>query len=103
MREPEAKSVPECRSAEVPAAPLGRAAEVVPLPFFGPPPGRAPAPPGDPPRGGRPRPGSIFNPGSSGPGISRTGEVFLDGALDPATGWPFVLLDHFAPRPERLE
>jgi len=59
--------------------------------------------PGDPPRRGRPRPGSIFDPGASGPGIrgSRQ-EPFLDGALDPDSGWPFVFLDHFAPRPERV-
>lgn len=47
---------------------------------------------------------SVFNPGASGPGINQSGdENFLDGALDPATGWPFVFLDHFAPRPERVE
>jgi hypothetical protein len=57
-----------------------------------------------PPRNGRPRPGSIFDPGASGPGISQSGEEnFLDGALDPRTGWPFVFLDHFRPRPERVE
>jgi hypothetical protein len=62
------------------------------------------SPPGEPTPGTRPRPGSIFNPGASGPGIDQSGEEnFLDGALDPATGWPFVFLDHFAPRPERLE
>lgn len=65
--------------------------------------GPGPAPPGAPARGGRPRPGSILDPGASGPGISRSGtETFLDGALDPRTGWPFVFLDHFAPRPERV-
>ncbi|HEU5117393.1 MAG TPA: hypothetical protein VFT74_12185, partial [Isosphaeraceae bacterium] len=62
------------------------------------------APPGAPPAGGRPRPGSLFDPGAAGPGIDRSGaENFLDGALDPRTGWPFVFLDHFRPRPERLE
>jgi hypothetical protein len=62
------------------------------------------APPGLPPRLGRPRPGSPFDPGATGPGIghSRT-EPFLDGALDPRTGWPFVFLDHFQPRVDRLE
>jgi hypothetical protein len=43
----------------------------------------------------------MFDPGATGPGISRGPEDFLDGALDPRTGWPFVFLDHFAPRPER--
>ncbi len=62
------------------------------------------AKPGLPPRGGRPRPGSIFDPGAAGPGISQSkGENFLDGALDSRTGWPFVFLDHFHPRPERVE
>ena len=51
----------------------------------------------------RPRPGSRFDPGAGGPGISQGGdENFLDGALDPRTGWPFVFLDHFRPRPERM-
>jgi hypothetical protein len=50
-----------------------------------------------------PEPGSIFDPGASGPGISQGEENFLDGALDPRTGWPFVFLDHFAPRPDRVE
>jgi hypothetical protein len=59
--------------------------------------------PGRPPRNGRPRPGSIFDPGAAGPGISQSGdENFLDGALDPKTGWPFVFLDHFRPIPEKL-
>jgi hypothetical protein len=58
--------------------------------------------PGIPPPRGRPRPGSIFNPGASGPGISQGEGNFLDGALDPRTGWPFVLLDHFRPRRDRL-
>ena len=54
--------------------------------------------------GGRPRPGTIFDPGAAGPGISQRGDQnFLDGALDPKTGWPFVFLDHFKPRPERVE
>jgi hypothetical protein len=60
--------------------------------------------PGAPPRGGRPRPGGIFDPGAAGPGISQSGtQNFLDGALDTRTGWPFVFLDHFQPRPERVE
>ncbi|WP_435018142.1 hypothetical protein TA3x_000087 [Tundrisphaera sp. TA3] len=51
----------------------------------------------------RPRPGSRFDPGAGGPGISQFGdENFLAGALDVRTGWPFVLLDHYRPRPERL-
>lgn len=66
--------------------------------------GDDPAPPGLPPRLGRPRPGSLFDPGASGPGISQSNnESFLDGAFDPRTGWPFVLLDHFQPRPEKVE
>jgi hypothetical protein len=53
---------------------------------------------------GRPRPGSIFDPGAAGPGIRQADEEpFLDGALDPRTGWPFVFLDHFRPRMDRLE
>ena len=61
-------------------------------------------PPGSPPPAGRPRPGSIFDPGAAGPGISQSGEEpFLDGALDPRTGWPFVFLDHFRPKMDRLE
>jgi len=61
------------------------------------------AKPGAPAIGTRPRPGSQFDPGAGGPGISQNGtENFLDGALDPRTGWPFVFLDHFQPRPERL-
>ncbi len=59
--------------------------------------------PGQPAPLSRPRPGSRFDPGAGGPGISQSGtENFLDGALDGRTGWPFVLLDHFKPRPERL-
>jgi hypothetical protein len=56
-----------------------------------------------PPSQGRPRPGSVFDPGASGPGISQGEENFLDGALDPRTGWPLVFLDHFAPRADRVE
>jgi hypothetical protein len=59
--------------------------------------------PGLPPDGRGPEPGGIFDPGASGPGISQGEENFLDGALDPRTGWPFVFLDHFAPRPDRVE
>ena len=41
--------------------------------------------------------------GATGPGIdNRSCRPFLNGALDPATGWPQVFLDHFAPRPERV-
>ncbi len=80
---------------------LGRLGEVLPLP--GPRGDAATAPPGLPPARGRPRPGSIFDPGATGPGISQGEENFLDGALDPRTGWPFVFLDHFRPRPERVE
>ena len=48
--------------------------------------------------------GQPVRPRRGGPGISQSGdENFLDGALDPRTGWPFVLLDHFRPRPERVE
>jgi hypothetical protein len=65
---------------------------------------RAPGAPGAPPALGRPRPGSIFDPGAAGPGISqRPDEPFLDGALDPRTGWPLVFLDHFQPRHDRVE
>jgi hypothetical protein len=80
---------------------LGRMGAVLPLPL--PVAGGDLAPPGFPPARGRPEPGSIFDPGASGPGISQGEENFLDGALDPRTGWPFVLLDHFAPRPDRVE
>lgn len=72
---------------------------LVPLPI---PSGRS-APPGAPSRLGRPRPGGMFDPGATGPGISQREQNFLDGALDPDTGWPFVFLDHFTPRPERVE
>jgi hypothetical protein len=80
---------------------LGRLGAALPLPL--PAAGGGVAPPGFPPARGRPEPGSIFDPGASGPGISQGEENFLDGALDPRTGWPFVLLDHFAPRPDRVE
>ena len=59
--------------------------------------------PGSPTIGTRPRPGSRFDPGAGGPGISQNGDQnFLDGALDRSTGWPFVFLDHYRPRPERM-
>ena len=59
--------------------------------------------PGSPGLLSRPRPGSRFDPGAGGPGISQNGDSnFLDGVLDPRTGWPFVFLDHFRPRPERV-
>ena len=61
------------------------------------------AAPGAPAIGARPRPGSRFDPGAGGPGISQNGDQnFLDGALDASSGWPFVLLDHYRPRPERM-
>src|SRR5262249_21912599 len=38
------------------------------------------------------------------PGVGPKPDVdFLGGALDPRTGWPFVFLDHFRPKPERME
>jgi hypothetical protein len=81
---------------------IGRIGELLPLPGRARPP--RDAPPGMPPGLGRPRPGSRFDPGAAGPGISQSGnENFLDGALDPRTGWPFVLFDHVRPRPERVE
>ncbi|QDU63317.1 hypothetical protein Pan216_41950 [Planctomycetes bacterium Pan216] len=44
-----------------------------------------------------------FRPGASGPGVDRQRpNPMLDGAFDPRTGWPFVLLDHFRPRPGRV-
>jgi hypothetical protein len=52
---------------------------------------------------GRPTPGSIFDPGATGPGITQGEDNFLDGALNPQSGWPFVLLDHFQPRRDRVE
>ena len=46
----------------------------------------------------------MFDPGAAGPGITQGGDQnFLAGAMDPRTGWPFVLLDHFKPRPEQVE
>jgi hypothetical protein len=100
-------TVPPPVEAAPPAPPglsaLGRIADAAPLPLRL---GGAPAvgSPGMPPRGRRPIPGSPFNPGASGPGIGyRSSEMFLDGALDVRSGWPFVFLDHFAPRPERLD
>jgi hypothetical protein len=88
-------------SANPPGA-IGRIGEVLPLPVPASR-GTSSATPGAPPPGGRPRPGSLFDPGATGPGITQGEENFLDGALDPRTGWPFVFLDHFAPRPERVE
>jgi hypothetical protein len=76
---------------------------ILPLPLPSANGGQELAPPGSPPARGRPRPGSIFDPGATGPGISQGEENFLDGALDPRTGWPFVFLDHFAPRADRVE
>jgi hypothetical protein len=83
--------------------PANRARLPGPLRFIPLPRGLATRPPGEPSRVGRPRPGSALDPGATGPGISQGEENFLDGALDPRTGWPFVLLDHFTPRPERVE
>jgi hypothetical protein len=41
--------------------------------------------------------------GATGPGIDYTHPYpLLNGAFAPATGWPFVLRDHFVPRPERI-
>ena len=80
---------------------MGRLGAVLPIPL--PAPTDDPGRPGEPPRRGRPRPGSMFDPGAAGPGISQSAnEGFLDGALDPETGWPFVFLDHFRPRPDRV-
>lgn len=85
------------------ARPLGLLAGAAPVPV----PGVRSQDVGSPgmPRGRRrPIPGSAFDPGASGPGLGYSNsELFLDGALDPRSGWPFVFLDHFAPRPERLE
>ena len=72
----------------IPTGPFGRFAGRLPVPAM---PNRTAGEgaPGRPPRNGRPRPGSIFDPGAAGPGISQSGdENFLDGALDPKTGWP---------------
>jgi hypothetical protein len=82
-----------------PAGPLGG---LPPLPLPGPR-GGGIAPPGEPRGGVRPRPGSFLDPGAAGPGIDNVGvEKFLDGALNPRSGWPYVFLDHFAPRPEQV-
>jgi hypothetical protein len=82
---------------------LGALGGVLPLPLPAPREGARSGAPGAPPRGGRPRPGGIFDPGAAGPGISQSGDQnFLDGALDTRTGWPFVFLDHFQPRADRL-
>jgi hypothetical protein len=55
---------------------------------------------------GQPRRPSRFNlldTGATGPGVdNRACRPFLNGALDPATGWPQVFLDHYAPRPDRV-
>jgi hypothetical protein len=97
------------------SAGLLRAQEPLPLPL--PEPAPVPIPlgglrdadrvvvsPGLPPGGRRPIPGSRFDPGASGPGIGSTSrELFLGGALDTRSGWPFVFLFHFAPKPERVE
>src|SRR4051794_11359998 len=73
-------------SAIAPGPGIGGAA---PLPLPGPD-GEGPSV-GLPPRGGRPIPGSRFDPGASGPGIGSTNrELFLGGALDTRSGWPFV-------------
>jgi hypothetical protein len=83
---------------------LGGMSRVLPLPARAPDGPRSGIDPGAPPRGARPRPGGVFDPGAAGPGISQSGdENFLDGALDRRTGWPFVLFDHVRPRPERME
>ncbi len=86
--------------------PIARLIEAVPLPLpLGPAPAVSVAPPGLPPRNGRPKSGTFFNPGASGPGIQGrfSRNDFLGGALDTRTGWPFVLLDHFQPRPDRTQ
>lgn len=51
------------------------------------------------------RPGSLFNPGASGPGVVSNSdrEPFLGGTFDPRSGWPLVILDHFKPDPERTQ
>ncbi len=86
------------------AAIFGGMERVLPLPFRASDSSKRGVSPGAPPRGARPRPGGIFDPGAAGPGISQSGDQnFLDGALDARTGWPFVFLDHFRPRPERVE
>jgi hypothetical protein len=109
-----AMSAGHIRAQEPPSAPSSpplsvperlRGALPIPLPLLGRDVrGRAVASPGLPPRNGRPLPGSRFDPGAAGPGIGSTSrELFLGGALDTRSGWPFVLLHHFAPRPERVE
>lgn len=86
------------------AALFGGLERVLPIPARAPEGSRRGTSPGAPPRGARPRPGGVFDPGAAGPGVSQSGDQnFLDGALDTRTGWPFVFLDHFRPRPERLE
>lgn len=101
---------PPTTGAERPGGPppgagiLGGVGRVLPIPARAPEAPRRGVSPGAPPRGARPRPGGIFDPGAAGPGISQSGDQnFLDGALDARTGWPFVFLDHFRPRPERLD
>ncbi len=90
----------------LPGAIMGRLRQSLPMAsMFIPATVNPPVPgPGKPAPLSRPRPGSRFDPGAGGPGISQSGtENFLDGALDIRTGWPFVLLDHFRPRPDRID
>ena len=83
---------------------FGGMERVLPIPFRASDTPRHGVSPGAPPRGARPRPGGVFDPGAAGPGISQSGDQnFLDGALDARTGWPFVFLYHFRPRPEHVE
>jgi len=58
-----------------------------------------------PPRvGAAPLPGTPFNPGASGPGVSASPDTpVLGGLLDPRTGWPYVVGFHFKPRPTLTE
>ena len=58
-----------------------------------------------PPRVGTIRaPGSLFNPGASGPGVSASeDEPILGGLFDPRAGWPFVIGFHYQPRPTLTE
>lgn len=101
------------RAQETPALPSGlraiseRISRGLPIPFSLPgllESGDSEDSPGLPPRGGRPIPGSRFDPGASGPGIgSKSREQFLGGALDPRTGWPLVFLHFFAPKPQEVE
>ncbi len=45
----------------------------------------------------------LFTIMATGPGIRpHARHEFLNGAFLPETGWPGVLLDHFAPRPDRV-